>query len=411
MMNPDIGAGFRLGNFLYQRANFPLKPESDLSSSPGFEGALGVPPHSSFSSSPSSFPSPPSYPLHNNGDFHLEQNSSYEDETSEEENERLGELEDGDEEVGPGEIDKKTGAVKPPYSYIALITMSILQSPHKRLTLSGICDFIKTRFPYYKEKFPAWQNSIRHNLSLNDCFVKIPREPGNPGKGNFWTLDPLAEDMFDNGSFLRRRKRYKRPQVMSSPYLLDPFTRKLLSQYTMQANNMMSRPPFPSHPPFPHLYPQQDIRLPHIPLYSGPSFRFPHQFPSNIPNLPGNPSSSPPALSPPQFSPQSNTDIVQPKKGDISKFSIETIMGKPKVKEEKVYPPSPEPRSSPSPGLQDTKHGLLHNIYSESIHSNLIMKPNGFPFSQHGTPPVSLPSIFLSGFSLPPSCPLPSQQN
>lgn len=69
------------------------------------------------------------------------------------------------------------------------------------------------RFPYYKEKFPAWQNSIRHNLSLNDCFIKVPREPGNPGKGNFWTLDPLAEDMFDNGSFLRRRKRYKRTAI------------------------------------------------------------------------------------------------------------------------------------------------------------------------------------------------------
>ena len=101
------------------------------------------------------------------------------------------------------------GDQKPPYSYISLTAMAIWSSSEKMLPLSEIYRFITDRFPYYRKNTKRWQNSLRHNLSFNDCFIKVPRRPDRPGKGAYWALHPQTFNMFENGSLLRRRKRFK----------------------------------------------------------------------------------------------------------------------------------------------------------------------------------------------------------
>ncbi|KAI9259970.1 fork head domain-containing protein [Helicostylum pulchrum] len=88
---------------------------------------------------------------------------------------------------------------KPPYSYATLIAHAILTSKDGRLTLSDIYKWISEAYPYYKRGEKGWQNSIRHNLSLNKkWFVKVDRRPtqAHPGKGGYWTLQVNMEKIF-----------------------------------------------------------------------------------------------------------------------------------------------------------------------------------------------------------------------
>lgn len=90
-------------------------------------------------------------------------------------------------------------------TFVAVIAQAILSSPAKRMTLSSIYNYIASNYSHFnQEKGPGWRNSVRHNLSSNDCFVKAVRAEN--GKGHYWMIHPKDLPEFTKGNFRRRRK-------------------------------------------------------------------------------------------------------------------------------------------------------------------------------------------------------------
>ncbi|KAJ2746981.1 hypothetical protein GGI20_000877 [Coemansia sp. BCRC 34301] len=109
----------------------------------------------------------------------------------------------------------QTSDEKPDYSYASLIAQSLIDAPTQRRTLNGIYEWIQKNFPYYRSR-QNWQNSIRHNLSLNKGFMKMKRDEAHPGKGSFWTFTPGYETCINGGHFKPIRSRSGRAALAAA---------------------------------------------------------------------------------------------------------------------------------------------------------------------------------------------------
>ncbi|KAF7375267.1 Winged helix DNA-binding domain-containing protein [Mycena sanguinolenta] len=89
-----------------------------------------------------------------------------------------------------------------------LIQLAIYGSKRKILTLQEICSAIAARFQFFREEDrigrESWRNSIRHALSLYSVFIKIKREEGTRGRGDYWVLNV---DACVDSPYGRQRKR------------------------------------------------------------------------------------------------------------------------------------------------------------------------------------------------------------
>jgi len=100
---------------------------------------------------------------------------------------------DGEPFIGPPPI-------KPTSTFAVIIHRALLYLPRGRGTLGEVCNWVAGEWEFYRLNIDSgWQNSIRHNLSLNKAFLKVPRIPEDDpeSKGSVWIIDPKEGPLFE----------------------------------------------------------------------------------------------------------------------------------------------------------------------------------------------------------------------
>lgn len=113
---------------------------------------------------------------------------------------------------------------RPLYSFSCLTFLAIEASPRKRLSVKEIYSWITQNFPYYRSvPSGSWKNSIRHNLSFNQCFTKVDKNlltmRDFSGKGSLWSINPEFRPLLVDS--LLKTPTHEQNKLASIPCLQD----------------------------------------------------------------------------------------------------------------------------------------------------------------------------------------------
>ncbi len=118
------------------------------------------------------------------------------------------------------EKENKEGLKKPKDTYVQMIAKAFIANGLKRMCLKELYAKVEDLYPFYKTSKLTWKNAIRHNLSINDCFVKVGR--ADSGRGYYWMIHSSCVDVFKKGTYKRREVRRRVLSMANTEFLVAP---------------------------------------------------------------------------------------------------------------------------------------------------------------------------------------------
>ncbi|KAI1709153.1 forkhead domain-containing protein [Ditylenchus destructor] len=174
----------------------------------------------------------------------------------------------------------KNKGEKPPGTYIELIATAIEAQPDKRATLNQIYKYLQDKHEFFRSDYIGWKNSIRHNLSIGTCFIKLKKDDktSKAGKGHHWIIGP---DYIDS----KHRKRIVSggQENEAATKVSKPSKKKKPAKNTLASNGHISQP-------FIDVFSSTNVHgsLPSAALWDGSSSSgVPYDFVSQISTNPG----------------------------------------------------------------------------------------------------------------------------